>query len=428
MKKILFFAAAIAVLVTLCAVYTRCRMAVYGNMQQTKIGVRYPSGYAPIANDCTDDCFWVRINGRTMTMEAYYMWFHLVLDSPNDTVKDVRSGYSNKELYPYAKLCSAELTDFEYCVLMDYMNYILRPIYEKAREYDRYADKYEGRHNTPYYVIYFYCDDDGWDWDDNLDLIGNRPAFLVFAWLAPLPLYIRHTYPILLAVWLLYFAAVRIMTRKRFKGLCFSEKLRLVTQNAKIPIGFVVYSVGFMMLAGLLICAPAAAGFFDCVTQYGALRKLINPESADLGINYFGGALFLFSQLLILNKTVKEKKTAYMLAYIIPTAILAYLQWLLFYKLLGTSKYYYSIPTLIVRSFIGINEGAFFHKHITVFTLFFALGMLLYFIFGFIANRDIKKNFAWSTAFAAVNAFMCCSCVYVVNFGHEILYDTTWFT
>ncbi len=426
MKKILCFIAAIAVLITLCTVYTRCRMAVYGDIEQCSVGVRYPSGYAPIANDCTDDCFWVRLKGRTMTMDAYYIWLQGILDSPDNNIKDGRSGHSNNKLYPYAKMCSVELTDLEYCILMDYLNYVLRPIYENAQEYDRYGEKYEGRHKVPYYVIFFYCYDEGREWDDNFYLVGNRPAFLVFAWLMPLPLYIRHTYPILLAIWLLYFAAVHLLIEKKTKGMGFADKTRLMTKYAERPIAFLVYGCGSVMLVGLLICSPAAAIVFDRIIYYRFMVNTVNPEGAYLGINYLGGALLWALQLFVLKKTAQGR--SYIYAYLIPTAILAYLQWLLFYKLLGTSEYYYSIPTLMVRSFIGINEGAFFHKHITVFTLFFAIDMLLYFIFGFIANRDIRKNFAWSTAFAAVNALMCCSCVYVVNFGHQILYDVSYFT
>ena len=410
MKKIMKILSAAAIIIFICAIYTTTAAKRYPN-DDMLIYVNYPSDYSPIANDCSGGPFTAKIVGKKICMLPYGFY----LDGEKITYTYYRS-QKNKYLERYNKKVVVTLSDFEYYLIRDYMRYVLESKYDPSG-----AMIFQGRHNIPSYCVSAYNEH---DFTTSVSLYGTDFKIRFFVWFILLPLYLRHTLPPIAIIWLLYLALTKLLIKKyQIKG--FSENLRFINKNCEIPIKFTFFSCGFIALTQFLLTAPAVANLLDWLCRNIILD--LNESHATLGINAAGWLLFVTSQIYILMKIVKNKKAAFLAAYIFPTVILFALQWLLFYRLLGTEKFYYTNINLFLRSYIGLSEGVPIYPKVIAFTAFFAIGVILYFVFGFFANKNIRRNFAQSTAFAATNAFMCCSAVYIINFGQKILYDTSFF-
>ena len=401
------------IIIAICTVYTKLTIKKY-SAYDNNIIIDCPCDYSPIANDCSGGPFTLHLYGRKVFMSAYGIWL-------NDYKKDIDPAYrykDNNDIFIHPYLLYARLTDFEYCLIRDYAHNVLEPLYDPD-DFGRYT----GNASRPAYSIYCGTDD---PYTTNFHIYGSDPRIVLFVLMLAFPLYIRHSFPLVILLWLIFFAVVKFAAKGYFKGKNLSriEKLRLINQKCDIGIKYVFFSCTFIVLTGLLLASPALANLTD-----GFSYKMLKMHGYDafLGVNIFGFALFAASQIYILLKLADGNKIRLFLSYIIPTFILYHLHKLLFYKLLGTSEFYFGKYALFVRSVLGINEGVPFFSKVVAFTLFFIVGVVIYFIFGFISGRNLRKNLAQSTAFAAVNAFMCCSVVYIMNFGHSILYNTHYF-
>ncbi len=305
-----------------------------------------------------------------------------------------------------------ELSDPEYIFLLKFIDSIN---YKKLDWDDVY--------NTPYDGISLHIDYRDGRTDSVWTL--NKPSFqkcsVIF--LVEFFLYAHKFYPRWMPIYLVAALIFPIIIKKYWKShsLCFKNTVKYIWHKtaaqrkflfaALIPTVFslMLYNRYFGAYLEKLLESVDFSLFYIFYdnTQHASIAKPI------YGINIFSWVIITALEVFMLYKITKNKR--YPLSFTLGTFIQLLLQRFLFLSLLGKNR---DINSRVMKIcyYWGIIEPIKYHSKIIVFMLFLLTGIAVYFIAGAFTEKNKYKNLSWSTSFAAVNAFMCCLPIYVLNF------------
>ena len=310
---------------------------------------------------------------------------------------------------PFCKIFDVKISRLEYYIILDYIYMVLAPA--------------EGKDDDSFNFVFPRCEincgniiDYDRIWSSRYFCIEGRSFKKFFiVWFAFLTIYIRRAIPICLLLFIIFGLIVRFAAKKYFakQALTMRQTLKTLFTKAKSQLHFILISCGAMLLTEIIIHTPYK-------WSYKLSYYLLLPHGRNMGVREGTFLIFLAVQTAALILTARKDRIKLCFAFLVPTTFLFFIQKYFFETLLFEN--YNSKTAVFVRSFLGINEGVISLAVIPTFTLFFFIGLVFYFVFGFLANKSPYRNFAQSTAFAAVNAFMCCTAAFVAAFGSSMPY------
>ena len=413
-KMILAVIVMAGILVLIASVYTAQRKEFY-NIVEGRIIQRYDRNFflEPEDTDAT-------------AIEAPYLFSIYISNESGENILNYGVLWSHSE--KIGKYNKIHLSNLEYCLIMDAANSVFKGLEEENNS------NYDGKYRISTYFeqslkpitskedMMFRQDISG---EVNTDkyITQRTVGTTLFALFIEGFIYIRRGYP--LAVFIIIILAVlykKVFENYRTASGCTNRE---ILEKAALQKKFVRNTVvGLLMFDVLfLVLIPLIGEIIGVILQipYKLIALTLGFDYFKVAVNYVLWAAVTYFQIKFLYKNTGSKKMC--MALVKPTAILFVVQFVLFSLLLGIHSapdggYFVYRPTdtvfRILRDRLGMYETMIIPSKTAIFMLFFALGLILFYSFGDKKNKYI--TFAWSTAFAACNAFMCCLSCYIINF------------
>lgn len=375
MKKRNIFILIFGIVLVLCHIYTNTRMAYYKAHPNEKYyaGINYTAANVNLSScDPGVYCF--------ISVFAY-----------NENT--VSAGHATGLDSDRKEIC---LTDIEQCILRDYFKYFIKPM--KSDETASKTDK-------KMYIKCIY-----WNYDRegrmlNVGSIDRTPdkalQIHIFAYIALTFFYMRSFFPIIIFFYMLF--------------------ALLLYKNAGAVKNTPLWKFTAVMFAALIV--------FDVLFSHSRLYSALyafglhNPLTFGDGGMHLGGMNIRIDISVIIAEAIgvyalfKENRVKTAAFYLMPSVLL----------------------TLAECAYFGVfNNGIYFAQHINAqylfvdpkmpyfrllyFTAVFAAGLMLYLLFGLIAERNGKRRFCFAVSFAAINALHICLASWLLVYGWGVLY------